>query len=50
MKLNYFDTSSGVKLLAQRSKGSALDISDTVGYANFLSKAGIEDQSFTGVE
>jgi len=39
-----------VKLLAQRTRGSELDIRDNVGYNNFLAKAGIEDQAYTGVE
>jgi predicted kinase len=49
-EVKLFDTTSGVKLLAQRSRGSELDIRDSVGYNNFLAKAGIEDQAYIGVE
>lgn len=49
-EVKLFDTSTGVKLLAQRNKGSELVVRDTVGYNAFLAKAGIEDQAYTGVE
>jgi len=49
-EVKLFDTTSGVKLIAERRRGSELNIRDNAGYRDFLAKAGIEDQAFTGVE
>ena len=45
-----FDTTSQVRLIADRTTGKPLNIVSQPLYNDFLAKAGIEDQSFTGVE
>lgn len=45
-----FDTTSQVRLIADRTAGNPLSIKNQSLYNDFLSKAGIEDQSFIGVE
>lgn len=45
-----FDTSNGARLIAQRSKGSDLQVNDDFAYTNFLAKVRIEDESYGGGE
>jgi predicted ABC-type ATPase len=45
-----FDTTSQVRLVADRTAGKPLNIVNQSLYNDFLAKAGVEDQSFTGVE
>jgi predicted ABC-type ATPase len=45
-----FDTTSQVRLIADRTAGKPLNIVSQPLYNDFLAKAGIEDQAFTGVE